>query len=94
MKEKTTSQLIIPACFLAATLFFVCGAAAAPVTENECIHGGGYVTEGSGCKFCVGGKLDMAEIKDSEKKTPPRADSEKKSGERTSESGDNNSGGN
>ncbi len=46
---------------------------AASITENECVNGGGYVTEGSGCKFCVGGKLDLEEVRDSGKISPSKS---------------------
>ncbi len=60
MTRTAKLRIIIATCFLYASLFFVSGAFA--VTENECINGGGSVSEGSGCKFCVGGKFDLTEI--------------------------------
>lgn len=83
MRDKRKYGMIGSACVSVCLLFFSSGAFAAPVTENECLHAGGYVTEGSGCKFCVGGKLDLAEIKDSGKKSPSRAETEKKAAEKS-----------
>ncbi len=58
----------------------------AGTTENDCINGGGYVSEGSGCHFCIGGKFDLSEVngpvKDktsdirSEKKVSPKYSSQ------------------
>lgn len=60
MTKTAMPKIIISTCFICASLFFVSGADA--TTENECINGGGSVAEGSGCKFCVGGKFDLNEI--------------------------------
>ncbi len=60
MARTAMLRIIISTCFLYASLFFVSGAVA--ITENECTNGGGSVSEGSGCKFCVGGKFDLSEI--------------------------------
>jgi hypothetical protein len=60
MTRTTTLRIIVSVCFIYASIFFVSSAVA--VTKNECINGGGSVSEGSGCKFCVGGKFDLTEI--------------------------------
>lgn len=73
--KKTIIRGILPVCLVTAILFFA-SAAVALTNEQECINGGGYVAEGSGCKFCVGGKFDLSEVKGSDKKntTPSRSD--------------------
>ncbi len=60
MTKTATLRIIVSTCFLYASLFFASSAFA--VTESECTNGGGSVSEGSGCKFCVGGKFDLSEI--------------------------------
>ena len=63
MKKTTIAGVAIAVC-LAMTSLFPLAECAASTTENECISGGGYVSEGAGCKFCVGGKFDLSEIRD------------------------------
>ncbi len=84
MKKTRIVRLIIAVFLLAASLFLVSGALA--TTENECISGGGSVSAGSGCKFCVGGKFDLQEISDSGKSDTGRSGSgsEQKAGDKTS----------
>jgi hypothetical protein len=60
MINTTMFRIMIAACFLAASLFFV--SAVGATTENECLIGGGHIASGSGCSFCVGGKYDLTEI--------------------------------
>ncbi len=91
---KKTTSILVWSCLLAGSVFLAAGSAFASeaVTENECVHAGGHVTEGSGCKFCVGGKLDMAEIKDSGKKGQSRSNTDKKTaGKPQGETGSKNS---
>lgn len=83
MKNRTIFRAIILVCLVISSLFFVSIAVAA-VTANECIIGGGSVAEGSGCKFCVGGKFDLAEIRDAGKNNMPQSGSEQKSGGKSS----------
>lgn len=78
MKKRKIFRVFLSCYFVASALLNMSPAVAA-VTENECVNGGGYVTEGSGCKFCVGGKLDLEQIKGSGKKTVVRPGSETKS---------------
>jgi hypothetical protein len=87
--KKTIIGVILPVCLVTAILFFAT-AAAALTNEQECINGGGYVAEGSGCKFCVGGKFDLSEVKGSDKKntTPSRSD-QRLSGKNSDQSGAN-----
>ena len=65
MTKTTMFRIIVAICLISASLFFVSGAFA--LTENECTNGGGTISEGSGCKFCVGGKYDLSEITGREK---------------------------
>jgi hypothetical protein len=60
MTNRVMVRIIVAVCLIAASLFFVAGAFA--ITENECINGGGSISEGVGCQFCVGGKYDLSEI--------------------------------
>lgn len=60
MTKMSMFRITIAMCLISASFFFVSGAVA--VTENECVNGGGSISEGSGCKFCVGGKYDLSEI--------------------------------
>jgi len=83
MKSKTIFGAVISVCLVTSSLFLVSGATAA-VTENECVNSGGHVSEGSGCKFCVGGKFDLLEIKDAGKNSTPRPESEQKGGGKAS----------
>ncbi len=83
MKKTTKIGVIIAACLVATSLVPL-SAAIASTTESECISGGGYVAAGAGCKFCVGGKFDLSEIKDAGKNKPTQADSDQKSGDRAS----------
>ncbi len=64
------------ACLWIAGLLFTAGALAA-TTELECVSNGGYVSEGSGCRFCVGGKFDLAEVGDSGKDKAARVKAER-----------------
>ncbi|SPQ00434.1 hypothetical protein NBG4_230033 [Candidatus Sulfobium mesophilum] len=50
----------------------------AATTENDCINGGGYVSEGSGCHFCIGGKFDLSEVNGPVKDKTSDIKSEKK----------------
>ncbi|MDA8431838.1 MAG: hypothetical protein M0Z60_02620 [Nitrospiraceae bacterium] len=70
MTNTTVIRSIIAICFISASLFLAQGALA--VTENQCILGGGHVSEGSGCKFCVGGKYDLSEITAKGKSNAPQ----------------------
>jgi len=83
MKKRTLFRIMILLCFATSLLIFVSGALAA-VTENECTNGGGSIAQGAGCKFCVGGKYDLSEIKEPGKSNAPQSDSEQKSGGKTS----------
>lgn len=83
MKNKTIFGAIISVCLVTSSLFLVSGATAA-VTENECINSGGHISEGGGCKFCVGGKFDLLEIKDAGKNSTPQPESEQKGGSKAS----------
>lgn len=87
--KKTIIGIILPVCIVTAILFFA-SAAMASTNEQECINGGGHVAEGSGCKFCVGGKFDLSEVKGSDKKntTPSRSD-QRLSGKNSDQSGAN-----
>ncbi len=76
MKRTTIFRVIIAACIFAASLFIVSGAMA--TTESECVSGGGTVSAGSGCKFCVGGKFDLSEITEAGKNGTTRSGSEQK----------------
>jgi hypothetical protein len=78
MKRTDIVRVIIAVLTVVASLFLVCGAMA--TTENECISGGGTISAGSGCKFCVGGKYDLSEIKDTGKDDTSRSGSEQKTG--------------
>ncbi len=61
MKRTKKFGLIFSVSLAVAGLFFASGAMAL-TTEGDCINGGGYISEGGGCRFCVGGKFDLAEI--------------------------------
>ncbi len=61
MKSNPTVGLIFLFFFMVTALSFA-SSATASTTENDCINGGGYVSEGSGCRFCIGGKFDLSEI--------------------------------
>jgi hypothetical protein len=82
--KKTTIVGVMIAVYLAITSLFPVPVAAASTTENECISGGGYVSEGAGCKFCVGGKFDLSEIRDTGKNGTTHEGSDQKSGDKTS----------
>ena len=87
--KKTIIGVILPICFVTAILFFA-SAAVALTNEQECINGGGYVAEGSGCKFCVGGKFDLSEVKGSDKRnTAPSRSDQRLSGKNSGQSGAN-----
>jgi hypothetical protein len=83
MKKTTIVGVIIAVC-LAITSLFPVSVSAASTTENECISGGGYVSEGAGCKFCVGGKFDLSEIRDAGKDGTTHEGSEQESGDKKS----------
>ncbi len=82
MKKTTMVGVIFAVCLVTASLFPV--SAVASTTENECINGGGYVSAGAGCKFCVGGKFDLSEIRDVGKNNPGHAGADQKSGDKAS----------
>jgi hypothetical protein len=84
MKKTTKIGVIIAVCLVTASLVPV-SAAIASTTENECARGGGYVAAGAGCKFCVGGKFDLSEIKDAGKNNPTQAGSDHKSSDKASD---------
>jgi hypothetical protein len=79
MTKMAILRIIIAICFISANLFLVSGAGA--VTENECINGGGAVSEGSGCKFCVGGKYDLSEVTEKGKNNTSRSGAGQKTNE-------------
>ncbi len=79
--KKKKKVLSFAACILISGLFLASGAAA-ETSEQDCIHGGGYVSEKAGCKFCVGGKNDLAVVKDGGKESTPRPDLSQKNGEK------------
>jgi hypothetical protein len=83
MKKTMLAGVIIAVC-LATTSLFPVSAAFAAATENECINGGGYVAAGAGCKFCVGGKFDLSEIRDVGKNAAAGTGSDRKSGNKAS----------
>jgi hypothetical protein len=83
MKKMTIVGVMIAA-YLAITGLFPVSVSWASTTENECISGGGYVSEGAGCKFCVGGKFDLSEIRDAGKSGTTREGSDQKSGDKKS----------
>ncbi|MFI5294465.1 MAG: hypothetical protein ACHQ0Y_05505 [Thermodesulfovibrionales bacterium] len=80
---KTTIPRITMTVFLIAVSFVFVSAAMA-VTENECINGGGSTAVGSGCKFCVGGKFDLSEIKETGKNDAGRPATDQKTTDKTS----------
>ncbi len=82
MKYMTIPRMIMTTFLISVTFFFVSGALAA--TENECINGGGSVSVGSGCKFCVGGKFDLSEIKEVGKNDAGRPATDQKTINKTS----------
>ena len=82
MKKRTLCGVVVLMWLVTSVFFFVPGAMAG-VTENECIHGGGSVVEGSGCRFCVGGKFDLSEIREVGKSSTPRPESRQKADEKT-----------
>ncbi len=89
MKKTKMIGVMIAVCLAAACLFPL-SAAVASTTENECVSGGGSVSAGAGCKFCVGGKYDLAEIKDAGKNNSSQAADDQKSGSKApSQSGAN-----
>ncbi len=53
--------------FLTVIYLAFASAGMAATTEKDCINGGGYVGEGSGCRFCIGGKFDLSEVTGSPK---------------------------
>ena len=82
MTNTTIPKVMLAALLIAVSLFFASGALA--VTENECIHGGGSISVGSGCKFCVGGKFDLSEIKETGKNDAPRPGADQKTSDKLS----------
>jgi hypothetical protein len=83
MKSTTTFGLIFLVFMAIAGLFFASGAMAL-TTENECINGGGYVSEGSGCRFCIGGRFDLSEVNVAGKDKTSYSKSEQKLGSKDS----------
>jgi len=89
MKSTTIFGLIFSVFMAIAGLFFA-SEAMALTTENECINGGGYVSEGSGCRFCIGGKFDLSEVNATGKEKTTYSKSEQKAGPKDpSQSGGN-----
>jgi hypothetical protein len=82
MIHATIPRNILTVFLIAVSFFFVSGALAA--SENECINGGGSIVAGSGCKFCVGGKFDLSEIKETGKNDPGRPGKYQKETNKTS----------
>ncbi len=82
MTNTTITRIALTVFIIA--LSFLFASAATAVTENECINGGGSVSAGSGCKFCVGGKHDLSEIKEAVKNDTGRSGSDQKTGGKTS----------
>ncbi len=82
MTDTTISRIITAVFLIAVSFFFVSGALAA--TENECINGGGSISVGSGCTFCVGGKFDLSEIREAGKNDTVRSDTDQKTTNKTS----------
>jgi hypothetical protein len=80
MTRTVKLRIIVAICLISASLFFVSGAFA--VTENECIIGGGTISEGSGCKFCVGGKYDLSEISGKGKSNMKSPGTDQKTGDK------------
>lgn len=64
--------------FLTVACIAFASAAMAATTEKDCINGGGYVAEGSGCRFCIGGKHDLSEVNGSAKEKAAYSKSEDK----------------
>ncbi len=60
MTKTIMLRIVTAVCFISVSLFFVPVTGA--TTENECVIGGGKVSSGNGCSFCVGGKYDLTEI--------------------------------
>ncbi len=79
MKSTITLGLIFLVFMAIAGLFFASGAMAS-TTEGECISGGGYISEGSGCRFCIGGKFDLSEVNAAGKGKTTYSKSEQKVG--------------
>jgi hypothetical protein len=89
MKSSTTLGLIFSVFMAIAGLFLASGAMAL-TTEGECINGGGYISEGSGCRFCIGGKFDLSEVNASGREKTAYSKSEQKVGSKDlSQSGGN-----
>jgi len=82
MTNTTIPRVTMTVFLIAVSFFFVSGALAA--TENECINGGGYIAVGSGCKFCVGGKFDLSEIKENGNNDTGRPGTDQKTTDKTS----------
>ena len=64
--------------FLTATCIAPASVAMAATTEKDCINGGGHVAEGSGCRFCIGGKHDLSEVNGPAKEKAAYSKSEEK----------------
>ncbi len=79
MKSTTTLGLLFSVFMALAGLFFASGAMAL-TTEGECINGGGYISEGGGCRFCIGGKFDLSEVNAAGKEKTTYSKSEQKVG--------------
>ncbi len=82
MTNTTTTRITLTAFIIA--LNFLFASAAPAVTENECVNGGGSVSAGSGCKFCVGGKHDLSEIKETVKNDAGRTGTDQKTANKSS----------
>lgn len=82
MTNTTVFRIIMTVFLIAVSFLFVSGALAA--TENECINGGGSISVGSGCKFCVGGKFDLSEIRETGKNDTGRIGTDQKTTNKTS----------
>ncbi len=64
--------------FLTVAYLAFASAGMASTTESDCINGGGYVGEGGGCRFCIGGKFDLSEVNGPAKEKSADDKSEKK----------------
>lgn len=77
MKGNAKAGLIFLFFLTAACIAFSSDAMAA-TTEKDCINGGGYIAEGSGCRFCIGGKHDLSEVNGPAKEKTSYSKSEEK----------------
>lgn len=81
MPNTQMCRVIIAACLFSISLFI--GSIDAATTEYDCVNGGGHVASGSGCAFCVGGKYDLADIKESGKPDANRSAQDNKTEEKS-----------